>query len=385
MNHYVPALVDRSPAARIFDPVHALSARGHPRWLQAMFEYQTAICELDRVAGLKRLGLQGPSAVAAAGMSPSCQTRDRSAGGSWSRAGSSHAREDAENARAGLGDGGRGGAGQRRGHGSARARLRGQRGDCPAAELPGCGRGPGGRGRRRAWVGALSICSCDPCRSRCCAARECRRGHRRGRGPEPGQSAGLRGPSFGSLRHRGSAAQDPRRIAGETRDLDGKRGFVLTLQTREQHIRRERATSNICTAQALNALAGVIYLSWLGRRGLVELTELMPAAHRVRARAAGRARRRRAPARAAGGARVRARAQRSRGPVIAPLRCIAGSEPGYPLLPRLPDTDNGLLVRSPSGRTRAEIDQLVSVLGAALAAERSHSYQKVGACCRRRR
>src|SRR5574337_30637 len=82
------------------------------------------------------------------------------------------------------------------------------------------------------------------------------------------------GPHYGFLASRFDYVRRlPGRIVGETVDAAGERGYVLTLQTREQHIRREKATSNITTNQTLLALAGLVYLSWLGPQGLREAGE----------------------------------------------------------------------------------------------------------------
>jgi glycine dehydrogenase subunit 1 len=181
-----------------------------------------------------------------------------------------------------------------------------------------------------------------------------------GEGQGAGNYQSFGGPHYGFL----AARQDyvrrmPGRIVGETTDIEGERGYVLTLQTREQHIRREKATSNITTNQTLLALAGLAHLTWLGPDGLREVGETCLAL-------AGYARERlglepvfpdrptfkefavRVPG---GDAREAVRLARER-----------GVHPGYPLGRDYEGLEDALLVAVTEKRTPGEIDRLAEAL-----------------------
>jgi glycine dehydrogenase subunit 1 len=183
-----------------------------------------------------------------------------------------------------------------------------------------------------------------------------------GEGQAAGNFPSFGGPHYGFIAARSEYIRRmPGRIVGETVDAAGERGYVLTLQTREQHIRREKATSNITTNQTLLALAGLVHLSWLGPQGIRELGETCLALGQYA----------KERLRAAGFELVfpdettfkefAVRVGRSGADVVAKAR-ERGVHPGYPLGRDYPGLDDALLVAVTERRTPAEIDRLADTL-----------------------
>jgi glycine dehydrogenase subunit 1 len=392
-DHYVPALIDmlmeRSEFLTPYTPYQPEISQGG---LQVMFEYQTAISELTALPVSNASVYEGPSAVAAAGYLAKLHNDGRrfvlSAGmhphtietlrtyahgfgmdvvevplrdgvtdpDAWAQA------IDSDTSAAIF----------------AQPNFYGPVED--AAALSAAAKAAAGDGQ--AGRVPVVIAQVDPIALGILAPPgECGVDVAVGEGQSLGNRLDFGGPSFGLFAAREEYLRRmPGRIAGETVDVDGRRGFVLTLQTREQHIRREKATSNICTSQALNALAGVVYLTWLGRRGIVELGELLLArTHYAREALAGLEGVEKLHEQPV----IREFALRLDADVAAvKRRCAAdGVNPGvdvHALSGR--EEDRGvLLVAITERRTRADVDRLVEVLGAAVAAERQTAGERQAA------
>ncbi len=377
-DHYVPAFIDavveRSEFLTPYTPYQPEVSQGG---LQAMFEYQTAISELTGLPVANASVYEGPSAVGAAAYLAKLATRRHRI--VVSRGVHPHARDVLRTLAPGFGTE------------IVETALHGGITDpgALAAEVDadtaavivqspnylGAVEDVAAFAAPAHDAGALLVCSCDPLTLGILRPPgECGADVAVGEGQSLGNRLDYGGPSFGFFAAtEAHLRRMPGRIAGETHDVDGRRGFVLTLQTREQHIRREKATSNICTSQALNALAGVMYLAWLGRAGLVENGELMlQRTAYARSRLTeidGVALLHRAPvvrefvlALDVGGLdgvrAVVARCQRE------------GITPGHPLGADYPEHADGLLVALTERRTRADIDRLADALARAVAAER---------------
>ena len=182
-----------------------------------------------------------------------------------------------------------------------------------------------------------------------------------GEGQGAGNPVSFGGPHYGFIAAREEFTRRmPGRIVGETTDVDGERAYVLTLQTREQHIRREKATSNITTNQTLLALGGLITLCWLGPEGLRELGETcMALAEHAKDRVG-------LPLAFPERATFKEFAIRVGRPAQEVIRDARkrGIHPGYPLGRDYEGMDDVLLVAVTERRTLDEIDELAEVLSA---------------------
>jgi glycine dehydrogenase subunit 1 len=180
-----------------------------------------------------------------------------------------------------------------------------------------------------------------------------------GEGQGTGNYPSFGGPHYGFLAARlDFVRRMPGRIVGETTDAAGNRGYVLTLQTREQHIRREKATSNITTNQTLLALAGLVYLSWLGPEGLKDVGETcMALAEHAKARLE-------LPVVFSEQTTFKEFAVRVGRPATEVVReaRARGVHPGYVLGRDYAGMDDVLLVAVTERRTPAEIERLAEVL-----------------------
>jgi glycine dehydrogenase subunit 1 len=381
-DHYVPAIVDmlmeRSEFLTPYTPYQPEISQGG---LQVMFEYQTAISELTALPVSNASVYEGPSAVAAAGY----MAKLHNGKGKFVVSAGVHPHTIAtlrtyahgygiELIEVGLRDGVTDPVQWAEAiDADTSAAIFAQPNFYGAVEDAGA---LSAAAKSAAETAPIVIAQVDPITLGILAPPgECGVDVAVGEGQSLGNRLDFGGPSFGFFAAREEYLRRmPGRIAGETRDVDGRRGFVLTLQTREQHIRREKATSNICTAQALNALGGVVYLAWLGRAGIVELGELLLArTHYARQTLA-----------ALDGVRtlhdqpvVREFALRIDADVAAVRRRCAerGVNPGadlYALTGREQDR-GGLLVALTEQRSRTDIDRLAQTLGAAIASVRSRA------------
>lgn len=185
-----------------------------------------------------------------------------------------------------------------------------------------------------------------------------------GEGQSMGNQVSFGGPALGFFAARDRFVRRmPGRIAGQTVDQEDRRGFVLTLQAREQHIRRDKATSNICTSQQLNALMATIYLSLIGKEGLKQVAELcLHKSHYAAARIADLPGYELAFDRPFFKEFV-VRTPAAPGEIVTRLSddgLLAGIDLGrFPSL----GIEDGLLIAVTERRTRAQIDRLVDALG----------------------